>query len=1008
MIKYNIELYDDLLTAGTKVDWAAKIIAALGTNRRLIAKQANNSTEVDIWTNGVEFLNAKMTGTIVHENGNLVDFGEVDAMSVRLAVNLAMGASVIRIVGDNGWIEGSFGLKGNGAVDFAISANPTVTSGVGFGVSASILAPRFLPSGSGPEAPTLTLDSPSYVEIMDWTDPLAPKLHGTILFNRRIDDLTMQDEEKALDMGDVLVMQSTDTVVFQGFEFGAMLFAMNEVVNADGNGPVYQVLVNFKPHGRWSGYPSQEGWDKETDVTHMKPFKAVVKNALGVTLGTCEMRDGLPINSPLLPQNRTTFVPTRPRLNCGMMLFWEKGTPRASFKLGKWMPGVDADTMRPSQAKLGDAVNGFHPVLTQRGQINSYAHLWAMSRWSMGTYEEDARYSNLTKAQLAAKSDADEGEVEDPFLYKVSVYSSGGNTGFQGARAIGWDYEPGSISGHDQFNGPGGHRFDRSYAPSMMIVYITDPTGRRLKGNYSYKDMNNAWRKAYFNHSCHHFTDVKNFTTIPLDQAMRYEWAHSGFYYGGTQTEYVAGGDARHIPLWSISNTPSERTQRTYTSTSVMTNWREQKTIVIPSGKIVTPGTPVRVTTAGDGEYGVVGNVDAYNPSTGELKFTVTDWMPKSRNPIDPYIQPNLVTYSNGLDVGFLRNPDGNMMWNGWAPDAMHDYTLPGWYTLLFNSPAHLVSATHRFIHSLLCQIGPSGDPQGMFLMRAQAWRIGQMVMAWKLASTHQLGIPREAIEKLLETDLLNVYNYRYLAAKDPTHPEYNSIYNKSMRALGVGIKDEKYPSTFGDKHYHECSTVSQTYYFAHVFYLLKQTGCWRAMAKRNPKCDVAMRFMLECMDKFSIDFILDTDGRIEGYYNFPGQVGDHYFPVTQLVPQGQPHIVPANWAEWDAIVAPRIGQEDWIRDEAGKIFDYSGSMYERSATQHFRAQWAFMRRDCFPEIPYPRLEEACAKYKGYYDAMAAHALTEATLSNRARKDWHYRIPSSGIIKPPTEVEPIA
>jgi hypothetical protein len=160
---------------------------------------------------------------------------------------------------------------------------------------------------------------------------------------------------------------------------------------------------------------------------------------------------------------------------------------------------------------------------------------------------------------------------------------------------------------------------------------------------------------------------------------------------------------------------------------------------------------------------------------------------------------------------------------------------------------------------------------------------------------------------------------------------------------------------------------------------------------------------MLECLDKFAIDFILDTDGRIEGYYNFPGEVGDHYFPITKPVASGQPQVVPANWAEWNATVAPKVGQETWVRDESGTLFQ----SYERSATMHFRAQWAFMRRDCFPEIPYPRLDAACAKYQAYYDERKNYALSYQTPNTQTQHDWHYRIPSSGIIQPPSEVEPL-
>lgn len=1007
MLEFSPALKEILDGAVDKADWSRKLNDALGNNRLLRCFRDSNAASVDPVVDGVEFLRIGNSGTLVAQAGNIVDFGKLSGVTIRQPADLKTGSCVLILEGNGHRVRGTLGEKGSGK-DFTFSASPTARTGIGFG-DATIRPPRLLPSGTGPTAPANDPDRPVYVEFEDWRDPNNPKLVKTIVLNQRADDLVFEDVELAADMGDVRVMQSDETIIFDDFEFGATLLSMNPVVSSIPGRPVHQVLVNAKPYGRWESWPAMDTFNKlvatasefsgvgngrlynkdirwayavaetievtaissteftvvgsvhgpypngtfgkrygaddsavyfetahgtiafqpgdkftwtvypnktaarPTDVTIPPAFKIKLKRIDGTVLHTFQMRDNLPINSPLLSQVRDENNALRPFWNCAMTLFWESQRPVLNSKRYKWFAGMTPESCRPTQSQQGYSFNGAVPLINGRGQVNSMNHYYAAPRWPMAT-------------SPVSKTDPNDPN-NDPYIYDTYAYFTATKGPARALwRAVGWDYEPGSISLHDWYTGPGGPRHDRAVIPTALVLYMNDPDGVRLRDGAKRRDMAEAWCKAYFNHSHHYVTDVRKLTTVPNDEICYGKWSYGQSYYG-SGTGYVAGGETRHIHQFGI-----------------------------PAG---SGGPPT-------------------------------------------------------LD----RN--GNMFFGGWALDNLHTYGTPLWGVLFFNSPAHLISGKMRFFAHNLSQLAAATTKRTSgFLSRNGAWRWMHWCLMWKVGTKHDFGIPRAMIEDRWRMDMECIYNEFVLPATDPTHPNHMVPMIQSLRYLGQLVNEapgnikidpdaidgelipdpdnpdgpwiEPPPPT--PQKAFSLNSNGLTWYITMVFMLMKQTGSWEAMLNKNEKCKKVMEFMIFALDKFSIDFILDTDGHLESGYPKVGYPGDKSLPDNDPIFTN----MPKSWAEVQTIW-PGTGQEDWIHNADGT---YRG---ERDVGQHNRAMWAYMRGDYFPEYPNPRLAAAVAKYDDYYNQKAARVAGKATINEARNADWTYRIPSFGRPKPPVNI----
>lgn len=714
-------------------------------------------------------------------------------------------------------------------------------------------------------------DAPAAIRLYDWTDHTAPVLVGTVAIDTDADALTFQDATLAAEIGVVPIRRTSQGIVFDGFEFGATSFQLAPALNDEVPGDaVYQVLVACAPHGRWAGYPAFENYNAATDSTIPNPFKIQVLDGSGAVVHTYELHDGLAINDTRTSQTRTTTQPIRPLFNCAMMLPWQSARIKPSSQMARWFPGVTADSRHPTDARSGSTTNGSIPLMAGRTQYNSALQWYALPRWPLA-YDEV--YGST--AALNAQDPNNDTNLFTP------IYYSGENVAQKAWRASGWDYEPGSISGHDWYPGPGGARFDRAYIPTALALFASDPVGVRLKNSEPLRDMAEAWSKAYFNQSFHYVRDAKTLAAIPQEEITARQWSYGYSAYYGQGNAYVVGGAARHVNPFGI-----------------------------PNGS----GDPA---------------------------------------PVDK---------------------DGRMPFGGVQFDDMHNYSEPGWAVLLLNSPMHLYSSRQRFASNTMSWLGAGiANTAYNFGYRQQAWRWLHYVMQWILGTSNSsMGFSRASIEAMFQQELEAIHDTMYVPAMVDLS---TSLTSKALRELGIHITTASAITSGGNTWFNVPSPL--WVYIAGPLQMMKQSGMWSSMRAKNSKCSLALEFVVECLDKWCLDFMVSTNGRAE--YTDTGAEQSNKLSTT--VATGGTPVLPSSWSDWAAMF-PAIGAETWVKDAVG-------AWKERYAAQHLRAQWAFIRRDYFADHNPARanISEACALFDGFYAEWRA-----------ASRKWAYRIPPHGIL----------
>jgi hypothetical protein len=891
MLQYSSALRTILNGATSKQNWADLLGTALGSARKLVGYYETTPSS-DPVTNGTKFLDADLTGGLTVSVGNVIGLGNVANVTTHTPIDFTAVSAVLRIEGNGHSIQGTAGLTGSSA-DFKFTGSSLDTSGIGF-LGLQLLAPHQLPSGRGPYAPALDVDAPYSAELENWSNPSSPVLVGTLVFNDPKEPLIFEDEDLALECGDIRVTQSTQSIIHGNFEFGATLLSMSQAVNKEADRPLHQVLIGCKPYNTsWTSYPASDTFTASEVTATPTPFKIRLKRQNGTVLHVFEMVDGLPINSPQLSQVRNGSVALRPQFNCAMLLPWQSHEPKLSSKFNDYFPAMRDESLRVTTAKQHNTVTPTIPVLNG-SQIKGFNQYYAMQKFPLPADPSyQTQYPNL-----------------DDYCYTMITVGTGSTsdgTAYSGW-ATGWSYEPGSISGHDWYSGPGGPRFDRAVFPSPLVLYRSNPNGIYATDNSTYHERLQHWMLAYFNHSCHYLTDVKKLTTLPIQEVFDGKWVYTDTYYSGRGTYFSnVGGPDRHISMCSYKN-------------------------------------------------------------------------------------------------GRVNDKNGNPFWMGWCTDHHHAYAQPGIFGLMFNSPMMVVASKFRTQSTLLAQL-QEVDPTktGWFMTRVMAWRWNAWAIAWKVASKHaDLGISRAAIEKRWEQDMKVIYETYYLPYMDPLNTTMDI---KCLRAYGQMRSSTTSKSVLDDAKYvwttHHTGLV---FYMASVLLLMKNTGSLEAMQNRSPMCNTVINFIVELLDRFSIDFILATDGVFETNPNTSQGV-----PISkESALTNAPMDEPISWYSWRQNIYPvsKTGLMDLVTDAAGAVRQQDVSM-------HWKGQYVFLRRDWLTEFTtsqeqLDKINAACAKYEGYYQKITdlvdstTTAGTWGTVSRaKGVKDWTYRYPSAGWFKAP-------
>lgn len=551
-LKYSPALQTLLAGAVSRKNWCEILLNAIGTNLSFICKRDSDPLATDVFTSGTTFYAASLRGIPKAQDGGLVNLGKTYNATINLAANIAIGKSILRIQGNGHWIEGSLGLLTT-AANFRVKNSPTEKTGLTIN-KITISAPLDLPSGVGPEAPQNVPDTTVALLIEDMSVPAFPATVGTLYFDNPQPNITFEDEELAQEMGDTRVTFCKDSVIFGQFEFNAIRFDMNQSINSEANVPLEQGLAYCKPHGTWPTYPLMDSWRPDRDLTFPKPFRISLLRQDGTVKKVLQMRDGLPINSPLLNHDDWWYneKPLRPHWNCGMMLPWQSHLPKATSYFSKYFSGMTADSTRPSQCKQPWATNPAIPLANRTQQINAGLHFFASPQWPIAF---DPNIGGGGTPALNAQNTFD-----DPYLYDVRQYHGGeGNQ----ANISGWDYEPASLSNHDWQPYLGGVRGDRAIVDSYLAMYATDPDGVRLKGSVPWRILVDRYGMAMFNHAYHWVTDAKNCLGLPKELVLAGAIQAIGTRYAG-RLEDIPGKEKRAIHAYGIGRgmpwpTPAQR-----------------------------------------------------------------------------------------------------------------------------------------------------------------------------------------------------------------------------------------------------------------------------------------------------------------------------------------------------------------------------------------------------------------------------------------------------------------
>jgi hypothetical protein len=332
------------------------------------------------------------------------------------------------------------------------------------------------------------------------------------------------------------------------------------------------------------------------------------------------------------------------------------------------------------------------------------------------------------------------------------------------------------------------------------------------------------------------------------------------------------------------------------------------------------------------------------------------------------------------------RDLKGNLYWNGYLPDFLHGYHNPGWAALLTNDPIFAIAAKHNYNALSLAQLDEQTDPHNdyqYFGNRQYAWRLVNRTMAWKLASGNEAGHDRAQLENMMRVGLESIYDNWYIPTyeKPITEPRY-----KLMKALGVTTADD------GSRY--SLNGAGLMYYLADTVILMKQTGLWSIMRKKNYKCEKALWFIINSMDIAGIDQLLDTPGTWES------RAGSGYFEAA-LASNGTKVTLedcPSSWADWKIkvfdVLDPNRVNADWVTEE-------NGTLAERHESMHMRGGWVLNRVIYFPEYINPRAQAAYNKVMAYYDKVRL-ALPAAANYTRTQNDFAYLTPAKGKRLPPS------
>lgn len=955
--------------ATSKLNWCEIFVAAMGSNRRLRFFRSSNSASTGPATDGTEFMNVGLTGDITVASSEISGLGDAYDMQIRISADLLTGVSVMRLEGNGNWMQGTLGLSRAAQLaagvadadvkeyDFTLSGPFTDQAGIDILQTLRIIPPQDLPSGTGPVAPAIDADFPAFMSHQSWVDPANPVITKTIALDRRIENLIYEDAEIADSIGDVRVTQSSDTIVVgsggHAFEFGAMVLSINAAANEEVNKPVHQCLPAIKPFGRWSSYPAADTYVSGYDSTFPAPFKLIWHRADMSIIKVVEMRDALAINDPSLGQVWTSTKALRPHVTTAMVAPCQTHRLKPNKYAWKYHGGMVY--VSPSAAKAGQSCKGYIPQISsdlKDPDINSHLHMYAAPRWPV---PRDTAYGG----NAGNKNHLDP-DVKDPFLFDTTTYY---NSYGKPCRMVGWDYEPGSISCHDKYTGPGGPRFDRYPIPSQLMMFLTEPTGARLKGNVPWRDIADAFGMACFNHSQYFFRNARTFDTVPTEQ-MFGGWSHLNGYYANAGQLYNSGGLARHVNMFGIrygAGWPSaDRDGKRHYNGDLRDSLHAYLEPGLWTMFLNSPMHTIAhkhnlfyswMSTLGGSPTSDARGYFFKRSHAWRMLHHIVGWKIATKHPlgisretVEKHFQAELETIHKEIYTPYAITNDQSIYFR-----SMRALGMPCFYKVSERT-------TGRFTGSI------SGD-----VLTVSAMTSGEVFVGQLLSGT---GITGQIKVSSFLTGTGGTGTYRLDASA-------------TVSSTVITAKE--------NLHHWAPNDDFKCFYIGTVLQLMKTTGCWNAMRARSAKCAQALDFMIEVYDKFSIEWTVATKG-------WPDHIIQNYSSYARTRETIQDT---TSWQDWAVRVSPAESpNQDWVTGADGSWYKHGGDGgIDRDISQHLRPQYLKIRKLFFPEYPHPQLDEAVSMFDGWYAKVKARVDAASTPQ---WADWIYRLPTHHEPKGPT------
>jgi hypothetical protein len=291
--------------------------------------------------------------------------------------------------------------------------------------------------------------------------------------------------------------RSGPPLVLDGIEFDAWRFTPN-AHGVFAQGTSHRVLVLM----RSTDLSRNLFGDPRGKRTYAPPFKLRVEDASGAVLARVQMRDGLPLNDPSLPQDPRFFSSEasadlakvmRRHVCVGMALPIVIGpAPLTSLAARNRLPRAKSGAlaMPTYMGKSRSAVNGAEMLIVASGNTgsNGNAHPYVMPQWALSRTAMTALGNSLP--------------TQDSEL----VVGNGVRT-WESALGYGWGYEPGSYGGVTNRGGPGGIRGDRTAMPAEFLqMFLTQPDGARAHDGARHEDLArsfvlNTWNYGTYRHA---------------------------------------------------------------------------------------------------------------------------------------------------------------------------------------------------------------------------------------------------------------------------------------------------------------------------------------------------------------------------------------------------------------------------------------------------------------------------------------------------------------------------